>query len=240
MKIYLALSGIMIATSLMAQEEKVIVIDRGASYKNTQRVRKPEKLVDNEYVMKFSPLQMIMGEINLGFEKRVDEMSSIEFEFGPTLSEVGFTVSSNHYTPDPWGFNYARRSTRMGVFGSVGYRFYPMDNTIVLNRFYVSPVFKYRLYNFSVEDYSKVLPAEKGSENQAIFTFNFGYQRWLSDHFSLDMFAGFGLAYEGHRDFYTESMYDGNTGQYTYKWVANNYSGVRFAATMGVKVGIGR
>lgn len=222
-----------------AQEEKVIVIDRGASYKNSVRNKRPEKLVDNTYVMKFSPLQMIMGEINLGYERRIDEMSSIEFEFGPTLSEVGFSVSSNHYSPDPW-FNSSRRTTRAGFFGSVGYRFYPMDNTMVLNRFYVSPVFKYRLYNFNVVDYSKVLSDQKGSEGQAIFTFNFGYQSWLSDHFSLDMFAGFGLAYESHKDFFAEATYDSNTGVYTNQWVQNNYSGVRFAGTMGVKIGIGR
>jgi hypothetical protein len=240
MRIYLTFATLLVVTLAKAQEEKVIIIDRGASYKNTQQVRKPEKLVDNDYVMKFSPLQMIMGEINLGFEKRVDEMSSIEFEFGPTLSEVGFSVNSNHYSPDPWGFNYSGRSTGVGFFGSVGYRFYPMDNTVVLNRFYVSPVFKYRLFNFGVEDYSKVLPSQKGSEGQAIFTFNFGYQKWLSDHFSLDMFAGFGLAYESHKDFFTESIYDDVSGMYTFKWVNNNYSGVRFAGTMGVKVGIGR
>jgi hypothetical protein len=240
MKIQLMCATIFFALYTQAQEEKVIVIDRGTSYKNSQqRSKKPEKLVDNDYVIKFSPLQMIMGEINLGFEKRVDEMSSIEFEFGPTLSEVGFSVNSNHYN-DPWGFNFSRRTTRAGVFGSVGYRFYPMDNTVVLNRFYVSPVFKYRIYNFGVEDYSKVLPSQKGSEGQAIFTFNFGYQKWLSDHFSLDMFAGFGLAFESHRDFFTESSYNDVTGTYTYKWVDNNYSGVRFAGTMGVKVGIGR
>jgi hypothetical protein len=240
MKIYLTFAAFLVVTLAKAQEEKVIVIDRGAAYKNTQRARKPEKLVDNSHVMKFSPLQMIMGEINLGFEKRVNEMSSIEFEFGPTLSELGFSVNSNHYSPDPWGFNYSRRSTGVGFFGSVGYRFYPMDNTMVLNRFYVSPVFKYRIYNFGVEDYSKVLPSQKGNEGQAIFTFNFGYQKWLSDHFSLDMFAGFGLAYESHKDFFTESIYDDVTGAYTYKWVNNNYSGVRFAGTMGIKVGIGR
>jgi len=240
MKIYLTFAAFLVVTLAKAQEEKVIVIDRGAAYKNTQRARKTEKLVDNSHVMKFSPLQMIMGEINLGFEKRVNEMSSIEFEFGPTLSEVGFSVNSNHYSPDPWIFNYSRRTTRAGFFGSVGYRFYPMDNTMVLNRFYVSPVFKYRIYNFGVEDYSKVLPSQKGNEGQAIFTFNFGYQKLLSDHFSLDMFAGFGLAYESHKDFFTESIYDDVTGAYTYKWVNNNYSGVRFAGTMGIKVGIGR
>lgn len=220
----------------IAQEEKIFVIDRGD--RGRTRPQKEQKLVDNDHVLKFSPLQMVMGEINVGFEKKIDEMSSFEFELGPTLSEVGFTVNDNHYA-DPWGNPSQGRNTGLGVFGSVGYRFYPMDNTMVLNRFYVSPVFKYRLYNFSLIDYSKTLDDQKGSENQAIFTFNFGYQKWLSDHFSLDMFAGLGLAYEGHKTYYVNSVYDGNIGNYVYSWKENNYNGVRFAFTMGVKVGIG-
>jgi hypothetical protein len=232
------LSFVVLFTSLsgMAQEEKIIVIDRGV--RGRTKPQKEQKLVDNDHVLKFSPLQMVMGEINLGFEKKMNEMSSLEFELGPTLSEVGFTVNEYHYY-DPWGYPSQSRNTGVGFFGSVGYRFYPMDNTMVLNRFYVSPVFKYRLYNFQLRDFSGILDDQKGSENQAMFTFNFGYQKWLSDHFSLDMFAGFGLAFEGHDTYYLNSVYDGNTGTYIYNWEENNFNGVRFAFTMGVKVGIG-
>ena len=52
--------------------------------------------MSNEYVMKFSPLQMIVGEINLGFEKRVDEMSSLEFELGPTFILAWFRKVMPH------------------------------------------------------------------------------------------------------------------------------------------------
>ncbi len=237
MKNKILVIGLLFNTLLgFAQEEKIIVIDRGD--RGRTRPQREQKLVDNDHVMKFSPLQMVMGEINLGFEKRINEMSSLEFELGPTLSEVGFSVNDYHYY-DPWGNPTLSRNTGLGFFGSVGYRFYPMDNTMVLNKFYVSPVFKYRLYNYKLVDFSNTLDDEKGSENQAMFTFNFGYQKWLSDHFSLDMFAGFGLAFESHNSYYVNSFYDGNTGQYTYSWKENNYNGVRFAFTAGVKVGIG-
>jgi hypothetical protein len=220
-----------------AQEEKIIVIDRG----DRGRMKRPkeQKLVEAESLIKFSPLQMVMGEVNFGYEKRINELSSIEFELGPTLSEVGLTVTDNHYGTDPFG-NTTNRATRAGLFGSVGFRFYPMDNTLVLNKFYVSPVFKYRLYNFFVEDYSDNLARVKGSENQAMFTFNFGYQKWLSDHFSLDMFGGMGLCFESHKDFNMVALYDGNTGLYNYSWQENVYSGVRLAFTAGVKIGIGQ
>ena len=219
-----------------SQEEKVIIIDRGVTRR--EKSRNPDKLVSNEYVMKFSPLQMIVGEINLGFEKRVDEMSSLEFELGPTLSQVGLTVNSDHYN-DPWS-NPTGRTTSMGFFGSVAYRFYPMDNTAVLNKFYVSPVFRYRIFRYGLTDYTGNLGDKNGSEGHSMFMFNFGYQKWLSDHFSLDMFAGLGLVYENHKTFYGESVYDSNTGNYLYNWVEDKYDGVRLGMTIGVKIGIGR
>jgi hypothetical protein len=218
------------------QEEKIIVIDRGE--RGRTKEKREQKLVDNEYVIKFSPLQMVMGEINLGFEKRINELSSVEFELGPTLSEVGLRVTDDHFASDPFG-NSINRTTRMGLFASAGYRFYPMDNTLVLNNFYVSPVFKYRLFNFFMEDYSGNLSRVKGAVNQGMFTFNFGYQKWLSDHFSLDMFGGLGLCFESHREYDMIAIYDGNTGLYNYSWQENNYSGVRFAVTAGLKIGIG-
>ena len=232
----LSLSLILLIFGAYAQEEKIIVIDKGS--KSRYKEPKEQKLVDNDYVIKFSPLQMIMGEINMGFEKVTNDMSSIEFEFGPTFSEVGFLVTDNHFF-DPSGAS-VDRTTRLGVFGSAAYRFYPMDNARVLNRFYVSPVLKYRLYNFGLKDYSGNLDDQKGNENQVLFSFNFGYQSWLSDHFSMDFFGGLGLAYESHNTYKVLSQYDGNTGLYSYVWDRHSYGGVRFALTAGIKIGIGQ
>lgn len=223
--------------SAFAQEEKIIVIDRGSG--KTYKEKRERALVENKSVLKFSPLQMVVGEINFGFERKIDEMSSVEFEFGPTLSNVGLTVNDNHYS-DPWGGgSLVEETSGIGFFGSIGYRFYPLDNGKVLNGLYVSPVFKYRLKNFGVHDFTNILPDNKGSENHMYFTFNFGIQRWLSQKFSLDMFGGIGLGYESHMRFTTISTYDGNTGLYTSEWDKTTFDGVRFVLTGGVKVGIG-
>lgn len=236
-KLLVAIYLLSFLPTAFGQEEKIIVIDRGSG--KTYREKKERTLVDHKSVMKFSPLQMVVGEINFGFEKKIDEMSSIEFEFGPTLSNVGLTVSANHYN-DPWGGSQIGETSKIGFFGSAGYRFYPMDNGKVLNGFYVSPVLKYRLMNFGIHDYSENLTDTKGSENHMYFTFNFGFQRWLSQNFSLDMFGGIGLGYESHLRYTTAASYDGNTGVYSYYWDKNAYDGVRFVLTGGVKIGIGR
>lgn len=223
--------------SAFAQEEKIIVIDRGSG--KTYKEKRERALVENKSVVKFSPLQMVVGEINFGFERKIDEMSSVEFEFGPTLSNVGLTVNDNHYSDPLGGGSLVEETSKIGFFGSVGYRFYPMDNSKVMNGFYVSPVLKYRLMNFGIQDYSENLEDTQGSENHMYFTFNFGVQRWLSQHFSLDMFGGIGLGYESHVGYNTATSYDGNTGVYYYYWDKNAYDGVRLVLTGGVKIGIG-
>jgi len=236
-KTFLLLTFTSLFLSVFGQEEKIIVIDKGSGKTYRHREAKEKILVDHMSVMKFSPLQMVVGEINFGFEKKIDEMSSIEFELGPTLSNIGFTVNDNHYY-DPFG-NYSAETSKIGVFVGVGYRFYPMDNSKVLNGFYVSPVFKYRLFNFGVHDYSENLKDSKGNENQLLFSFNFGYQKWLSQSFSLDFFGGVGLAYESHLHQQVATEYNSQTGYYDYYWDPNAYSGVRYLMTAGIKVGIG-
>ena len=230
----LAVSFFCTIFTVFGQEERVIVVDRGT---NARFVPKQRKLVDNTSVIKFSPLQMIVGELNFGYERVIDDISSVEFEFGPTISNVGLAVEDNHFYSS-WG--YTGQTSRIGFFGSAAYRFYPLDNGKVLNGFYVSPVFKYRLMNFGMRDYSGNLEDTKGNESHAYFTMNFGMQRWLSQHFSIDYFAGIGLGYEAKNSFQTVSEYNGVTGEYSYFWNKNAYDGVRFLFTIGLKVGIGR
>lgn len=236
-KLLLGLSFSWIILNAFGQEEKIIIIDKGAGSVKSTRYKKERKLVDNISVMKFSPLQMMVGEINFGYERKINELTSFEVCLGPTLSEIGLTVSGNHYS-DPWG-NYSSEYSKMGFFTSVGFRFYPMDNGKVLNGFYVSPVFKYRLKNFGTHDYSEALKDISGSESHANFTFEFGDQIWLSEHFSLDFYAGLGLGYESHKHYFVASAYNPDTQLYDYFWDENFYSGVRYLFTAGIKVGIG-
>jgi len=236
-KLFIGLSFMSFIFSAIAQEEKIIVIDKGAGRTAKQKTVRP--LVVNNSVMKFNPLQMIAGEIAFGYERKIDELSSVEFEFGPTLSNIGLSVSNNHYYFDPYYGPNAQETSGVGFFVSAAYRFYPLDNGLVLNGFYVSPVVKYRLMNFDVEDFSGTLPAQNGNENHMYFTFNFGFQKWLSERFSIDYYAGIGLGYEDHLHYRVLNEYNSTTGLYEYSWEKNAYHGVRFVVTGGIKIGIG-
>lgn len=212
-------------------QENVVVVDR-------RRGRREPRIVDNTYVVKFTPTQIVMGEFNVGLEYVVNDMSSLELEIGPTFSNIGFQVTDSH--TDPWGgMGNVSNTTRAGFFMGLGYRFYPMDNARVLNHLYISPVMKFRIFNYGLEDHSGTLAPTKGNENQFLFTFNVGRQWWFSEHFSMDLYGGLGFAYEVHNDKYMEAIYNPDTDNYDYQWTENRFNGVRIAATLGLKFGIG-
>lgn len=83
----LTLTTLLLLTSFnfFAQEEKIIIIDKGEMKKT--RTRSKRDLVDNSYVVKFSVLQMFANEINLSLEKKIDDKSSYEISLGPTISD---------------------------------------------------------------------------------------------------------------------------------------------------------
>lgn len=222
--------------SAMAQDQKVVIIDKGSSY-NAPKKRKEPLVTNNLNIIKFSPLQLLVGEINLGYERVLNEMSSVDFEIGPTLSNVRMSVSGNHLFNPGFGPS-VERTSGVGFFFGTGYRMYPLRGGLAPNWFYVSPVFKFRQMNYGFHDFSNLLPNTKGSEKDFNFSFNFGSQFWLEEKFSLDVFAGIGLAYESYKDYFMTSVYNGTTGLYDYQWQEDAYSGVRFLFTGGVKIGI--
>lgn len=228
---------ILLFSSLLTNaQQEVVIIDKGES--NT-RVRKPRelRLNENTRVVKFAPLNMLIGEIGFGYEHKVDSKSSLDFEFGPTISEIGFDVNTHYF--DAYSSNYSYRTSGLGAFGSVGYRFYPLDETEALNRFYVSPILKYKLLTYTANsaDPNANLDPKRGTENQLNFYFNFGHQVWLSKSFCLDMYCGMGIGYKGTVDYTINSEYVGT--EWVSSWRTQKASGARYVFDIGIKVGIG-
>lgn len=224
---------LVIVTSGIAQEE-IIVIEQN---NRTRREKKPIRLNDNTSVIKFTPTQMLVGEINFSFEKQLSKFTSLEISAGPTISNIAFGNVNSHFI-DPWGGGYAYQSSGLGFFTEVGYRYYPLDETEALNRFYLSPTLKYRLMNFGLHDASGVLAPTKGNDMQMNFAFNVGYQLWLSKSFAMDFFTGLGIGYQQRKNFQPEQVFIDNN--WTSQWTDRSSSGARYVFNFGVKVGIGQ
>jgi hypothetical protein len=230
----LLLASIFISTLTFAQED-VIIIDKGKlkSYKSEREI----KLNDNIQVFKFAPLNMLGGEINFGYERQVSKKGSIDIEIGPTISKIGLGVNS-HFV-DPWSTTPTSiENSGMGFLTTFGYRFYPLDETEALNRFYVSPVLKYKLLNHTVEDLSGTLQDANGSNSQFNFYFNFGYQLWAAKYFAIDFYGGIGIGYQNIRDYYIASEFVNN--DWNYYWQSDIAKGARYVFNAGIKVGIGK
>jgi hypothetical protein len=222
-----------IVTSGIAQKEIVVIEQSNRS----RREKKPIRLNDNTSVIKFTPTQMLVGEINFSFEKQLSKQTSFEIGAGPTISNIAFGNVNSHII-DPWGGGYAYQTSGLGFFTEVGYRYYPLDETEALNRFYLSPVLKFKLSNFGLNDASGVLSPTKGSDMRMNFAFNVGYQLWLSKSFAMDFFTGLGIGYQQREMYQPEQVFvDPN---WTSQWVDRSSSGARYVFNFGVKVGIGQ
>ncbi len=231
MKLFASLLALLITSSIFAQEE-IVIIDRSKVRRNAPRdIKKNE----NTQVYKFAPLSLFDGEILFGYERQLTAKGSFDVELGPTISKVSVGI------PGHFGNSFepvAGETSGVGLVLGVAYRYYPLDETEALNRFYVSPQFRYKVYNHTVQDYSGFIPdVVKGNESMANFFFNFGYQAWLSETFSMDFYFGVGIGQYTSRDYYPETFFDGN--DWDYRWIEENRSGARYVFNAGVKLGIG-
>ena len=223
---------LVVVTSGIAQQE-IVVIEQGGRY---ERPKKKVRLIENTSVFKFSPTQMLVGEINISFEKQISKNSSFEISAGPTISNIALGNVNNHLF-DAFGGNYAYETSAIGMFVEVGYRYYPLEETEALNRLYLSPVLKYKVKNFGLNDASGELSPTKGSDTRVNFSMNLGYQLWMSKTFAMDFYAGLGIGYQQVETYYPENVYvDPN---WVNQWRDNSSSGARYVFNLGVKVGIG-
>lgn len=214
-------------TGLLFAQDEVIIIDKGKGKEKSNSYR----LNDNTSILKFAPLNMLAGEITFGYEHQTSIKGSIDMELGATLSNIGFGTSNHIISPNQ------ERNSGFGFVTGFGYRYYPLDNTEALNRFYVSPVVRYRLYTFGEKDLSGNLPNTNGRNSSFSFLFNFGYELWASESFAFDFYCGMGLGYQeilSHNATYSYGQND-----WYYEWNTNLESGARYVFTAGLKVGIG-
>ena len=232
MKTIAALVALIIINGAFAQEDKYVIIDRS----DYDKKRKKEIVLnDNIQVYKFAPLNMLAGEILFGYERQVSRKASFDVELGPTISKIGYGFEMHggtSFEPE------IHDVSRMGIVTGVSFRYYPLDETEALNRFYVAPQFRFKLMNHGVVDEGGFLPEmQRGNQVNSNFYFNFGYQMWISKTFSLDMYVGSGIGMRTERDYYAESVFVNNNWEY--QWVELNGSGARYLFQLGLKIGIG-
>lgn len=234
MKNFATFLALLLSSSSFSQDE-VIIIDRSKSDTYKSKSRKEVRLNENTQVVKFAPLNLLAGEVLFGYERQHGVKGSLDFELGPTLSKIGFGINSHWIdasTPSEQDLS------GIGIVSGVSYRYYPLDETEALNRFYVAPQFRFKAMNHKVQDVNGfVSGVQRGTQMNSNFYFNFGYQSWLSSTFAMDFYMGFGIGMRTERDYNLVAEFQDT--DWVYDWEETNYSGAVYVFQMGLKVGIG-
>lgn len=191
----------------------------------------------SKYAIKYSPTQLIMGELHFAYEQRIIPQSSIEVALGPTISEIGVpTILFDNLI-----LGGAARESGLGFFGSLSYRYYPISGLATAPRgLYIAPEIKYRLYNTTYVDPGYNLGDKSGKTNQLMFKFHTGYQFWPGSKFSIDVFTAVGVGTTSVTSYSVYQPYDPDTGMMgDAEWFSHSKSRVSFVGAFGVKFGVG-
>lgn len=192
----------------------------------------------SKFFIKFSPTQLVSGEIHFAYEQRVSPQSSIEISAGPTVSEVGINQVYFNNIIDGYNNGGVRQESNLGFFVGLAYRYYPISALATAPRgLYVAPELKFRLYNTKYIDEAAVLGDKNGTTAQFLFRFHTGYQFVIGRKFAIDVFTAVGLGATYITRYRNLSVYSSNG--YAYEWRPVSRSKVFFSGTFGVKFGIG-
>ncbi len=221
-----------IAPSFAQEEEKIVYVHTNRGPRNEREY----KTVNVTNVYKFDPVQMLTGQILFGIEHYMSEKSTIEFEVGPTISNVGINIG--HLGSNSSG------DSRMGIASTLAFRYYPSDDTPAPNKFYVGPKIEFRNYNYlyqATDMYGEPISGQyKGYENYFRFMFNFGKQYWLSSTFSMDVYGGLGIGNISSKSSQVSHEYNYQTQTYEDVVVTRYNTDAMVMAEFGVKFGIGQ
>lgn len=196
-------------------------------------------LTETETIIKFTPTKIFQGIVEMGVEQGIGDRSSVEFNVGPTFSNVSPFGNGHGIIESINGFDNTTGSL-MGFSFSGGFRFYPVEERWVMNGFYVSPIVSFKRYNYEFEDFlTGTLDSKNGFRQSTEFGFLFGTQSWLSKYFGIDMYAGMGLRSINSTRYFVESIYDNNTGNVNTSWKQDSDNRASWFISAGIKVGIG-
>lgn len=216
----------------------ISVVSLGAYSQDEMEMESGEK----HFVLKYCPTQLVAGEFNFSYEQRLARMVSLELEIGPTISQFGLNFGNQQlWQGDIWGFDAVddNANAAIGFHASLAPRFYPMAQENDMRGLYISPVFKYRRYNYTNEDMNGMLDDARSNIDQLILRFNMGFQFWPGNgHFSLDMFFGVGLSTYNIKGQNVNSFVN-DQGMVESSWSSYSDTGIRFNAATGVRFGFG-
>lgn len=200
--------------------------------------------LDRNFVIKYDIYRLFLGEVLFSFEKNMGDKHALEFEAGPTISNIySFGDSNSDFYSDEingtWTNYYVEQKAKLGFTAGLSYKFYPLDNYKTLSKIWIGPQIKFRSYTTNyfatLQDYIIDYDSKRTNLN---FSFNIGHQTWYSTLFSIDYYIGVGVGKLQDDGGYTSKSETQNIGNVNYN--PNYVNQATLIVTGGIKIGFGQ
>jgi hypothetical protein len=189
--------------------------------------------------IKLNFLSPLMGYTEFGFEKSLTPLKGYEINFG-IIGAGKNTVSDNYYYN---GTYLPYRRNAFGFFADAGYKFKKLPTffsrgtrmTHIMQGGYIKPTFTFGYYTdhaLDFKNYSNPV-VEKRQNVFGALTLNLGKQWIFADQFLLDVFWGFGYAFDNRKK--DENFYSGDLSNH---FVIQGADGSGVGLTFGLKIGM--
>lgn len=213
-----------------------VVLFFGLSLNAQDENQRGPRQIENKFAFKFTPTQLIMGELNLSTEFRIARKMSLDIDLGPTISQIG--LGGRALEDFDNGQENLIREGSFGYFGALGVRYYPFEKTSALTRFYLHPQLKYRVYNTLVSEETEAWDQINFSNTQYKFLFNVGWQLWTTKSFGFDFYLGGGIGYRQLEMGTPMLTYENN--EFQYNWEVELQNRPQLLMNAGIKLAFGK
>ncbi len=142
------------------------------------------KVNAQDHVIKTGLNGLLLGDINLGFEQKLNDNSSLQFKFGYLDLSMSLLIPEEAFSPKAYNLLDAKG----GISTSVEYRFY-LSKKKGLQGFYVAPYLRYfnqkMLFDDELEGYTFSVDTKLSTIGMGG---QLGYQWIFNEIFTLDLF----------------------------------------------------
>lgn len=191
--------------------------------------------------IKINFLSPLLGYTEIGFEKSLSPLKSYEINFG-IIGAGKNTISESYYSNGTY-LPYKRNA--FGFFADAGYKFKKLPTffnrgmrmTHIMQGSYIKPTITLGYYTdhaLNYKDYSNPV-VEKRNNAFGALTLDLGKEWVFGDKFLLDIFWGFGYAFDNRKKSSDDYYYDDLYNHFAIQTGAGSGS---LALTFGLKVGL--
>ncbi|MDQ2719513.1 MAG: hypothetical protein M3Z26_07110 [Bacteroidota bacterium] len=190
--------------------------------------------------VKINFLAPLLGYTQFSFEKSISPLKSYELGFGIIGAGKNYQIDNFYYN----GQNTSYKRNAFGGFLEAGYKFNKLPDFLrsgtrmshIMQGTYVKPTATIGYYSDNALNYKTGSPVlEKRNNLFGAIILNFGHQWVFGDKFLIDLYYGFGYAFDNVKNDYNDNY--NSSSIYNHFVIQKAGSGANLGLSGGLKVG---